>query len=1009
MSSEKSPTGPVNHSTSRPLERGVVAAVSEATKRADHQDERWQALAEATGQLIWTTPPDGMVEDIPSWRAFTGQTAAQVQGWGWLDAVHPADRAAISAAWSAAISARSPFTTTFRLRRADGVFRDFQARAVPVREATGAVREWVGCSVDITEQHHLENTLRAHLTELADVHRQTRIILESITDAFFALDATWRFTYLNPQAEPLLQRPLGELLGRNVWDEFPEAVGTQFYDEYQRVQKRQVASTFIALFPPLATWFEVHAYPAADGGIAVYFRDATDRVRMDAEREALLASERAARQTAEAASQQLQTVLDVLPAGVSIVDAHGKIVAMNPAFYAVWGENSPQSQGVEDYQEYQGWHPDGSPLAADEWTMARALQHGQTIFNEEIDILNFRGEHRTIINNAAPIRDATGTITGAVVALIDNTERKRLTQQAEDRARTLATTFAAMTDAVVIYDAAGNMVEVNPATYSILGFDVAGDYLKSSPAERWRQLAPRTARGDLLPEQEWPVNRLLRGEIMIDANTEAVYCQTMDGRSVILNFSGAPLYDDQMHIIGAVLVMRDVTAARRLEVQTTEALAALIDLAESLVLNDAQFAHLPAPEKMALVGGRLAELGRRVMHCRRVGLTMYDPASDTIQPIAVVGLAESDTDAWHTGTAGRRLREHIAAPQLAEFLAGETLVIELKNSELLEQWQNFVTPKVVLAPMLVEGQLVGTMSLDFGMEPHTITPAELALAGTVANLMALVIERERLQREREEALARAQALEETTRRMDEFLGIASHELRTPVTSLKITIQSVARQLRQIASNEAADPARVLARVQAMQGRLEHTDSALDRLNRLVGELLDMVRQQAGMLELQIAEVDLTQLANETVQEQALIWPDRVLRLSTEPGICVMGDSDRLGQVMQNFLSNALKYAYIDQPINIELRRRENQAWFGVRDTGPGLSAAQQERLWQRFYRVAGIEQQQNSAMGLGLGLFICKSIIERHGGQVGITSVPGTGSTFWFTVPLANPAPNQPA
>ena len=106
-------------------------------------------------------------------------------------------------------------------------------------------------------------------------HREK--ILESITDAFYAVDDEWQFTYLNERAEALLQRPREELLGNNVWDEFPEAKELAFYDEYHRAMQTGEAAEFEAYFPPLRTWFEVKAYPMETGGLSVYFNDVTER------------------------------------------------------------------------------------------------------------------------------------------------------------------------------------------------------------------------------------------------------------------------------------------------------------------------------------------------------------------------------------------------------------------------------------------------------------------------------------------------------------------------------------------------------------------------------------------------------------------------------------------------------------------------------------------------------------------------------------------------------------
>jgi signal transduction histidine kinase len=109
------------------------------------------------------------------------------------------------------------------------------------------------------------------------------------------------------------------------------------------------------------------------------------------------------------------------------------------------------------------------------------------------------------------------------------------------------------------------------------------------------------------------------------------------------------------------------------------------------------------------------------------------------------------------------------------------------------------------------------------------------------------------------------------------------------------------------------------------------------------------------------------------------------------------------QVVTNYLTNALKYAPAEHPIEAGVQRESQLGRVWVRDEGPGLSPEEQERIWEPFHRVQGIKAQHDAGVGLGLGLHICRMIIEQHGGQVGVESVPGMGATFWFTLPLSSP------
>jgi signal transduction histidine kinase len=143
-----------------------------------------------------------------------------------------------------------------------------------------------------------------------------------------------------------------------------------------------------------------------------------------------------------------------------------------------------------------------------------------------------------------------------------------------------------------------------------------------------------------------------------------------------------------------------------------------------------------------------------------------------------------------------------------------------------------------------------------------------------------------------------------------------------------------------------------------------------------------------------------------VEEQRYPIPLRPIRLALPPGetMPVLADADRIRQVVINYVTNALKFAPPDRPIEVGARREGGQARVWVRDEGPGVGQDDQERIWERGYQV-GVAQHSGSRIGLGLGLYISRSLIEGHWGQVGVESVPGQGATFWFTLPLADDAP----
>ncbi len=280
--------------------------------------------------------------------------------------------------------------------------------------------------------------------------------------------------------------------------------------------------------------------------------------------------------------------------------------------------------------------------------------------------------------------------------------------------------------------------------------------------------------------------------------------------------------------------------------------------------------------------------------------------------------------------------------------------------------------------------------------------------GGIVSVVASQTERARQRAVREFAAAHARelALREVNDRTDEFLSIASHELRSPLTSLKLALQMSNRRLVPLAAHDepAVPPAAadISRRVGAVVDLLQTAEQQVHRQERLIGDLLDVSRIRANRLEMRFASCDLAAVIREAVEEQRLAWPERTITLDlADEQLSTVADAHRLGQVVTNVLTTALKYSPADAPVAVSLTWAGNQARVAVRDCGPGLSADQRAHIWDRFHSVPGIKQQSGSGAGLGLGLYICRTIVERHRGEVGVDSKPGKGSTFWFTLPLA--------
>lgn len=279
----------------------------------------------------------------------------------------------------------------------------------------------------------------------------------------------------------------------------------------------------------------------------------------------------------------------------------------------------------------------------------------------------------------------------------------------------------------------------------------------------------------------------------------------------------------------------------------------------------------------------------------------------------------------------------------------------------------------------------------------------------------------RLVREREAARTQAADLARDSQRLEAFLSLASHELRGPATSSILGVQLAVRRVDLLRQQAAQCDATLASQLSAVQDGLTTAASSLERLTRLVSDLLDLSRVKAGQLGQlrgQPAPAHLLAIVRAAVDEQRQLAPTRCIRLHLPTArqgvqaVPVLADADRIHQVLTNLLINALKYAPADRAVDVRVRVREGSARVSVRDQGPGLPAEEHKRIWEAFHRADGIVEtggtRHASSLGLGMGLYITKTIIEQHHGKVGIRSAPGKGSTFWFALPVMPVVPAVP-
>lgn len=226
------------------------------------------------------------------------------------------------------------------------------------------------------------------------------------------------------------------------------------------------------------------------------------------------------------------------------------------------------------------------------------------------------------------------------------------------------------------------------------------------------------------------------------------------------------------------------------------------------------------------------------------------------------------------------------------------------------------------------------------------------------------------------------------RKKDEFISIASHELKTPLTSVKGYVQLLGRSV------DRGD-------IPTVKKHLAKAQVQLEKLNELIADLLDISRIESGKLKFNKKHFAFDVLLDGVLEVIHQVNPSfNILKKGVAPQQ-IYADEMRIEQVIVNFLTNAIKYSPGTSEIHINIHAANDQFYFGVRDFGIGIAPELQKSVFEKFYRV---EETSIHFQGLGIGLYISAEIINRHGGQVGVKSNPGEGSEFYFTLPLNPPS-----
>ncbi|GIV98270.1 MAG: hypothetical protein KatS3mg057_2927 [Herpetosiphonaceae bacterium] len=588
------------------------------------------------------------------------------------------------------------------------------------------------------------------------------------------------------------------------------------------------------------------------------------------------------------------------------------------------------------------------------------------------------------------------TLIRAVAALLSGpialARRYAAEVETRERVEALAAERSAIlqqiTEGVIIAGPDGSITFVNDAARRIHG----GIARLGVPIERYTEAYNLfTCDGRPYPPEALPLARAVSaGETVMDAE---LCIHHSDGSRAIISASATPVIAEDGRQLGAVLVVRDITAQRALERQKDEllqardrALAEAIQAQSRLAFLAEASVELATSLDYETTLQRVARLAVPTLaDCCAVDVLEEDGA---IHPVATVHfdpIKEQQVQElrrrYPTNPTARHGIAHVlrrAVPKIIPEITDTLLESNACDTEHLAMLRGLGFKSGLIVPIVARGRTLGAITFIMAESGRRYDEDDLALAEELARRAAVAIDNARLYHESQEAL----------KIRDQFLSIAAHELKTPITALLGYTQLLQRRAEREGS---ADERNVRA--------LHSLSEQAQRLNRLINALLDISRIRTGQFTIERERVDITALARRMVEElQPTLEHHRLeFRAPAEP-LFAEGDELRLEQVLQNLLQNAVKYSPNGGLIQVIVDRQDAEVRIAVVDQGIGIPEESLPKLFTRFYRASNVSGGQIS--GMGIGLYVVKEIIALHGGRLGVESIEGKGSTFTVYLPL---------
>lgn len=803
--------------------------------------------------------------------------------------------------------------------------------------------------------NQLEERVNERTTELAAANQlkdellaqeqaarqQVTNILESISDAFFALDNEWRFTYINYKAAQLLQKSKAELLGNNVWQEFSQEIDSKFYPEFHQAVEENVTVQFEAFYPPLDLWLEVRAYPAVNG-LSVYFQDITVRKR----EQALLGLQKCVLEKI-ATSAPLPEVLNTLTklieeqsdrticsilllnedktklfpaAGVSVPESYNQALALGVPVGAGIG-----SCGTAAYTKKSAIADIASDPSWADFRDLALLSNLQTcwstpLFASNGDVLGtFAVYYRTPRQPSEFDRQLIEVSTHLAEIAIVRQRSEQALRYSEARLRRVV---ESNTIGIFFWDIDGNISDGNNAFLEIVGYTQPDLH---SGKIHWQQMTP--------PEYRHADERALA-----ELRTKGIYSVyekeyiRKDGSRVPILIAGTLLENFEDRGVAFVLDLSDRKQIEADLEQSNSILRAVIEgSTDAIFMKDLQGRYLILNSTTAKIIGKPIE--------------------------EIVGKNDAEVFPVEIAQQIKQTDRRIITSATSEMI--EEIV--LMQGEL----RTLFTAKTVCRNQ--QGEVIGIIGVARDISDRKLAEQQIKQLN------------QDLERRVKERTAQ---LEVANQELEAFSYSVSHDLRAPLRS----IDGFSIALLECYGEQLDDKGKHY---------LQRVRNASQRMGELIDDLLLLARVTRS--EMHCQTVNLSEIVQAIVSDLQHAQPERIVKASVAPQVTAQGDPRLLRIAFENLLNNAWKFTSKKSDPTIEfgtLSQQDNTTVYFVRDNGAGFDQAYATNLFGAFQRLHTADEFP----GTGIGLATVKRIVHRHGGRVWANGAVEQGATFYFTL-----------